>query len=662
MLHANSDGSRRTHTKLVLGAALTALAATAAVAADDPYEDARAEFMRAQALVDESTSAAQDSPTLRSYPLYPYLQRARIARALNTVGEGLTAIDDEAQAFLEAHDAEPVARDLRRVWLESLVRRDELRAFADHYRPEIADAQLHCQLLSAKIALGETEEIEQAVVERWLTAERLPRECEPLFEWLRERPAMTEELIEQRVRLLLQNGETSFALVVARRLSPQRAAPLLQWANLLDHPQRSIDAVLAAPDAAVERDALLAGWRKLARNEPAAALARYEHLVAAYSFDTELVSRAALALALGLAWDRRSEAEAFFARVAAPDLDDYALAWRARAALWSASWQDVERLIDAMSAEQRAEPRWLYWAARATEQRGARDEARSLYRSVLTRDNYYSAAAAARLGERAEPHPESLPADPDELRALASRPGFVRARELKLCELDVAATNEWAAEYAALGELERTQAIHLAASWGWYDVSVATATRQNVFFDYALLYPQPYADEVRAAVRSTKLDQTLLYGVIRQESLFRADAISPAGAMGLAQLLPATARSAARAARRPVPGATDLLDPAVNLELAATHLRTLLDRFDDQLAVALAAYNAGPLAVERWLPEEPVEGDIWLENVPYNETRDYVQRVLWHSVVFGWLRNGKGQETKSWLAPIKSPARTSAGT
>ena len=658
MLHHDPYCARRKHRRPLLGAALTALAATAAVAADDPYEDARAEFVRAYAWVDDIASTAQDSPALRSYPLYPYLQRARLARALDIAGEGLTPIDDEVQAFLQEHDAEPVARDLRRVWLGSLVRRDELRAFTDHYRPEIADAQLRCQSLAAKIALGEAAGVEQAIVERWLTAEQLPGECEPVFEWLRAQGELTEDLVEQRVRLLLQDGQTSFARVVARRLSPQRAAPLLQWADLVDYPQRTIDELLAAPGAAVEREALLAGWSKLARNEPAAALARYEAL--ARSFDTELGSRAALALALGLAWDRRSEAEAFFARVAAADLDDYALGWRARAALWSGSWGTVERSLEAMSAEQRRQPRWLYWAARAAEQRGARDEARTLYRSALESDNYYSATAAARLGERASPHPASLPANHQQLLALGSRSGFVRARELKLCDLDVAAANEWAAEYAALDGLEQAQAIHLAASWGWHDVAVATATRQNVFFDYTLLYPQPYEDEVRAAARSAKLDQPLLYGVIRQESLFRADAISPAGAMGLAQLMPETARRAARAANRPVPRANDLLDPVINLDLAARHLRMLIDRFDDQLAVALAAYNAGPLAVERWLPEQPLEGDIWLENVPYNETRDYVQRVLWHSVVFGWLRNGKGQDTKTWVAPIKPTARPSA--
>jgi soluble lytic murein transglycosylase len=165
---------------------------------------------------------------------------------------------------------------------------------------------------------------------------------------------------------------------------------------------------------------------------------------------------------------------------------------------------------------------------------------------------------------------------------------------------------------------------------------------------------------VRAAARLAKLDSTLLYGVIRQESLFRADAVSPAGAMGLAQLLPETARHIAREWQQPVPRPTDLLDPAVNVKLAASHLRSLVDRFDDQLVVALAGYNAGPLAADRWLPDQPIDSDVWVENIPYNETREYVQRVLWHTVVFGWLPSGKGQSTESWLAQIAPRQSASA--
>ena len=167
-----------------------------------------------------------------------------------------------------------------------------------------------------------------------------------------------------------------------------------------------------------------------------------------------------------------------------------------------------------------------------------------------------------------------------------------------------------------------------------------------------------YDVEIENASSSAGVDAYLFYGVVRQESLFRPDAVSPSGAVGLAQLMPGTARRIARANQQPAPSTTDLFDPALNLRLGAAHLRELIDRFDGQSLVALAAYNAGPLPVDRWLPEEPMDADIWVENIPYNETRDYVQRVLWHSVVFGWLTTGQGQDFGHWSRPIV-PRRSS---
>jgi soluble lytic murein transglycosylase len=140
--------------------------------------------------------------------------------------------------------------------------------------------------------------------------------------------------------------------------------------------------------------------------------------------------------------------------------------------------------------------------------------------------------------------------------------------------------------------------------------------------------------------------------VIRQESLFRTDAVSTAGAVGLAQLIPETARRVARTWRQPVPAAADLFDPAVNITLGAAHLRDLVNRFNKQTVVALAGYNAGGNAADRWLPPAPIDADIWIENIPYNETRDYVQRVLWHSVVFGWLDSGRGENVEKWLVQV----------
>ena len=305
-----------------------------------------------------------------------------------------------------------------------------------------------------------------------------------------------------------------------------------------------------------------------------------------------------------------------------------------------------------MSAEQRSTARWRYWAARAAERLGDVARARSLYEAGIPSDNYFAANSATRLGRRVEPHPEQLPSSSVQIDSIATRPEFIRSRELLRCGLRVAAVREWLAGIAKLDADSRSQAIRLAERWEWHDVAVALATRENVFFDYALLYPRPYDSEIEAAATSARVAAPLLYGMVRQESLFRADAVSPSGAIGLAQLMPGTARRIAGADRQPLPSANDLFDPALNLKLGAAHLRELIDRFDGQALLALAAYNAGPLAVERWLPEAPIDADIWVENIPYNETREYVQRVLWHSVVFGWLGSGEAQDFAPWAQPI----------
>jgi soluble lytic murein transglycosylase len=647
---------RRLTAPCVAALALAAIAAPVRAADEDPLAGTRQQFVLAYAAAEAGAalSSAADPPELRAYPLYPYLERARLIRALgNAKGEGPLAADDEARAFLASHAAEPVAADLQRAWLRSLAARSRWPMFLEHYSAAVADARLRCQRLQARIALGQTRRLEQDIREQWLTPERLPSECEQAFDWLRARDGLTPALVEQRVRLLLGNGQTSFARVVARPLPAGQQAPLRRWADMLDNPAASLDAVFAHPELANELgdDALAAGWRKLARDDPSAALARYDRLLAVVPHRS--AARYTLALALGLAWDRRAaEALELFAAIPAAVFDDSARGWQARAALWARDWRQAQSAIAAMSEDERGQTRWRYWSARAAAVLGDEPAARQIYESLLPTDNFYAANAAARLHRPAEPHPERLEQDAALVESLGARPEFVRARELLLCGLRGPAFREWQAAFDGLSEAERTQAVALAARWQWHDVSVATATQQRVFYDYALLYPRPYDAEVSAAAELASIDASLVYGMIRQESLFRSDAVSPAGAVGLAQLLPETAARTARAWRGTDPGAVDLLDPGVNIQLGAWHMRDLSDRFDRQTAVALAAYNAGAEAAERWLPQASLDADIWIENIPYNETREYVERVLWHRIVFAWLATGEPQPVDALLTPI----------
>jgi soluble lytic murein transglycosylase len=636
----------------LLACALLFPAGARSAGAHDPFTKVRETFRKAYEQVDDPAAKPHaDSEALRRYPLYPYLQAARIRRALADAGDELGSVDQRAQTFITAYESEPVGRSLRRVWLTSLAERAQWQQFLDHYRDNVADDALECHSFTTRIELERTTDLVALIAKRWLTPRSLP-DCERAFEWLRAQNALTPELIEQRARMALKEANSGFAREIAAFLPAERAAPLLQWASLLEQPQRQIDALIAAPSTAVEDEALLAGWTKYARGNRDLAIRRFDAFTRARGLTEVTASPYALALALALSWDRNPDALLYFNRVAPVDLDDYALEWQARATIWTNDWPRLANTIAAMSDTQRGLTRWRYWAARAAERNGDAPLARQLYESTLTDDNFYSIAAASRLGRALAPHPERMVVDEVQLKEIEQLPALVRARELFRAEMRELANQEWAFGYEMLPQAARPQAVQLASRWGWHDQAIASAALQRLFNDYQLLYPQPFDRQVRAASQLTKLPPELVYSVMRQESLYRIDAVSSAGARGLLQMVPDTARRTARAWKQQRPTADDLFDPDVAIVLGAAHLSELLDRFGGQTIAALAAYNAGPNAAARWIPPQPVEADVWIENIPYNETRSYVQRILWHNLVFRWLKSGEPQKADGWLVPV----------
>jgi len=637
-----------------LAAAGVAASVALAASADTEGADAavREQFRAAYAAAAVGVEAADDE-ALRSYILYPYLRAARLERALARA-QGAASEADAAAAELIAESGDaPVASIVRRAWMASLARRASWQAFLDQYDAASATPELDCQRQNARIALGQTDGLVDDLRSRWLTGYRLPNECEPAFQWLRAQGGLPAELVAQRVELLLDNGEASFARVVAARLPADTAAPLLERAQFIEAPTRMLDAFVSDASRDVPAPVIQDAWSRLARSAPDQAISRYRALFDRVPSRDE-ANELAQPLAKGLAWSRRPEALDYFARVPSGTLDVVGREWRARAAMWAGDWAEVRGAIAAMPSEEQGDWPWLYWAGRAAEEQGDKAAARTLYTSALPGDNYYSAMAAARLGERVVPRVEPIPLDAAQVDTIAAADAFRRVHELALLGLRELATNEWHYGYGLLSDEQRLQSIHLAARWEIYDIAVALATSHGRFNDYTLLYPRPHVDAVAAAAKLTDVDADLLYGVLRQESLFRSDAASSAGALGVAQLTPATARETARRWSLPVPSRADLFDPRTNITLGAARLKELEQRFGSELPVALGAYNAGEVAVERWLPPRALDSDVWIENIPYNETRAYVRRVLWHGLVYRWLDTGQPQSTRAWLAKIPS--------
>ncbi len=627
------------------------LLAVLGTAQADPLAPARNEFMAAYERVGKSTTepAADDSDQLRGYPLYPYLQAARL---LTRLEDPVAATDIEA--FLATHGGAAVARPLRRAWLMSLARREAWEPYLAAYRDDVDDSTAaRCHALASRVVLGRTAGLAEAVTETYLSPRSLPPACDPAFDWLRAEGHLTPDLVEQRARLALPAGEAGLARYLARSLPAERAAPIEQWAALIEQPRSSIEALIEQPSRNVEPAALLDGWWRFARADAEAAAARYPDLLEARGLDARAASPFALAVAQALSWSRLPRSLEFFALGHPDDFDERAHEWHVRAALWAGDWARVRQAIAAMPESLRTQHRWRYWAARADEQLDEREAARAGYAAVVPSDNWYAALAAARLDQRFTPTLEPLPRNEPMLDRVAAEPGLVRTRELVLCDMQSEANLEWRVALEALTPEHQTQAVRLASSWGWHLQAIAAAARLGLFNDYELLYPRPFDDEVRRAARANRLPPSLIYAVIRQESLFRADAASGAGALGLMQLLPATAKITARKAGLPSPSRSELLEPSVNIPLGSAFLRDLIDRADGQQPLAVAGYNAGPAAARRWLPAAPMETDVWVENIPFNETRAYVQRVHWHALVFDWLEDRKPRDAGAWLGPVR---------
>jgi soluble lytic murein transglycosylase len=625
----------------------------------DAYADARQAFQDAYARVSANfpDESAADSEALKSYPLYPYLEAARIRQALNGSSDSVARADQLAADFIAAHEQAPVSRALRGAWLDSLAKRAKWGLFIEAYRDAGATDAARCQSFTARIEVGKTEDLARDITKQWLTPRSLP-ECTHPFAWLNANSLLTPDLIEKRVRLALESGNALFARQIIQQLPTDRAGPYLQWAALLESPQRSLDDLIASPDVAVDPAALLAGWTRLARTNPSAARTRYQGLMSARGLTRETGSPYARALALSLAWNHDPAALEYFDLVVARDFDDSTLEWRARAAILAGDWKLASKSIVAMSDTNRQTARWRYWAARAAAHLHDSSQAQRLYESLLSDDNYYSGMAAARLHRPVVPLLQTLAVDQELLASIERVPAMERARELFLCGMRQEALAEWQLGYGSLSEAGRLQSIRLAAGWQWYDQAIAVASAQKMFNDYVLLYPRPFDTQVEQAARLAQLPPELIYGVLRQESLYRADAVSSADARGLMQLQLDTARRTARQWKLPQPDLADLFDPATSTLLGAARLRTLLDKFDGQTPAALAAYNAGANAVMRWLPGKPIDSDVWIENIPYSETRVYIQRILWHVVTFTWLHTKEAQQTKSWLAPIRGMQQT----
>ncbi|GAB6041811.1 transglycosylase SLT domain-containing protein [Endothiovibrio diazotrophicus] len=611
-------------------ATLTALPAPAAVAGTPSLQAQRQAFLDARRAVKRGQMKRfhQLSRGLEGYLLYPYLRYEELRRNL------AAAKTKEIAAFLEAHDGEAVAILLRRHWLDHLAKSKRWKAYLAFYRPDYS-ATRHCHYLEARLRSGKTDGLWQEVEETWLVGKSQPNACDPAFDAWRAAGGMTREQVLKRIQLAMDHRRLSLVTYLAKLLPKKEAAWVHRWQRLHRNPDKELDKLTAGADPEWRARLFAYGVKRLAIRDEEKALEVWRKRAGEFALSDELKAATERSLGLRLAYRHHPQADEVLAGL--PGADDETRQWRIANHIWHHEWPELLGALDALPEEEAKEDRWRYWRARAMEGIGNHAEAQRLYAAAAAGNGYYSFLAAEHAGQSPQVHNEPLPVQPWVLDQLAKQPAMQRARELFELNLSSDADREWYYFTKDLDVETKRAAAKLAERWGWHHRAILTVARTGHLDDLELRFPTPYREPILNSAKQAKLDPAMVYALIRQESAFKRDARSPVGALGLMQLMPATAKRTGQLIKRPVRSNWEILDASTNIRLGTSHLNHLMHQYNDNRIFTAVAYNAGPHRIRKWLPEDEAQpADAWIEGVPFDETRGYIKRILSYTLIYEW--------------------------
>jgi soluble lytic murein transglycosylase len=462
--------------------------------------------------------------------------------------------------------------------------------------------------------------------------------------------------MRERYALAVDNREFLLARYVARSLGEDELAEANRWLRAQGDPDSFLSRADIGRRDETYRTQLGYAASRLAIGNPLAAWRHWSRLRKDMDFTRELERSVARQVALWAARRDIGEADRLLQTLDPEAIDDEVRRWQIRNALRRQDWLAVLHLVDSLEPQERDREEWRYWKAIALDKTGQPAESMLTLSSLARERSYYGFLAADELGIDYAIETVRIEADESAIARLAGDPALVRARELFLTGLDGRGRSEWNEAVRGLSQHDKAQAALLAERWDWPSRAIASAAQAGQMDSLDLRYPLPHLDAFRESAAAAGIRESWAYGVARSESIFMRDVRSSAGAIGLMQLMPATGRSTAREIRLPYSGLNTLTDPASNIRLGATYLGKMHDRFNQHPAVATAAYNAGPNRVSQWLPDSAaIDARIWVETIPYNETRNYVRSVLTSDVIFAWRLTGKVPRLSDQLPEIRPP-------
>ncbi len=580
----------------------------------------------------------------RSHDLAAYVdywaQRLRL--------DSLAAAD--ISAFQERWPDSLVAERLRQDWVKLLGKRRQWELAAQEYAAlEDPDLEATCYKLQGRLAAKDDATLDEAS-SLWLNETELPSSCQPVMDALVAGRQITTDDVWARVRRLLETKKLPQARAAMVYLKAEDVPDTKSLALAMESPQLFLDR--QKPNFGTspsQRQLAMIAMGRLAHSDPLLASRYFEARRDRFSGDER-------GYVYGqLAWQgaihHLPQAASWFKAAEDTPLTDEQSAWKTRAALRVGDWKLVRAAIEDMPVTLASRPEWTYWLGRALQKAGKKEEGRALFQKLAGQANFYGNLADEELGRLIDVPPQTK-LSPEEIAAAAHQPAIRRALALYRLDLRTEGSREWAWGLRHAGDHFLLAAAAVAQKEGLYDRAINAADKTKGEHDYSMRYLAPYRSAVSPATKGLRLDEGWVYGLMRQESRFVTNAKSTVGASGLMQVMPTTAKWIAKKLGIKKFKTEHMADMNTNVMLGTNYMKMVLESLDNHPVLASAAYNAGPGRARQWRDDRPLEGAIYVETIPFTETRDYVKKVMSNAVYYAALFEKKPQSLKARLGTI----------
>lgn len=579
------------------------------------------------------TLYSQYQAQLNDYILWPYLEYAFLSQHFKHYPV------KQIQNFLHQYKNTWLAQRLHAQWLNFLGENKIWHWYDNFYQPQTAYNSHRCLYIESQLQQAEASvnQHQQAIEALWLKPYSLPKQCDSLFTLWQQQNALTAELAWQRFEMSYANNNTRLARYLMRFMTDEQrvlADELIQaerYADVwLERLEKQSFVLSSQANKRLLRNLSRFGFYQqvadLVKKQPA--WLNEDDLielrqVSAWHFARESGQQA-------IEWINKVEQ--------AKGLDEYQL----RYAMQDKNWPLFLQLFEQANADTQQQEEWLYWYAIAQQKAGVEADktawqSKALLNKLAKERSFYGFLAAEQLNLPVQIHNNSATAVPEQANSLHEK--LALALELFAVGELANANQEWFYATKNFTKEQWVQAGLISQQAQWHDKTIQAFAKAQAWHAIEQRFPLAWQPLFEQQAKDNNIVKSWLLAMARQESGFAARARSHAGALGVLQLMPQTARQVASKHNIPYQE-KQLFDAELNIHLGSLYLKQLLERFDGQYILATAAYNAGPHRVEQWLEKQAFNEKNWahwVATIPFPETRQYVQNILTYSQIYQHL-------------------------